>query len=307
MDNKTVDDLFHAYINSYKVKANLKESTVSTYTYRYNCHLQPYYGRLSPTKITETSIIEYTNMLLKEHSAKTVRDILSLLNNILAYGKIDIMIYKPSVKVKEIGVLNDDGWDRLIRYCSTHLSYLEIGMLIVIFTGMRIGEICALKRENIDFGKGIIKIRSTMQRIKNLDQNAKTKTKIILDIPKSPKAERDIPVNAFLLNLFIYYYENLPADAYLLTGKPDKFMEPRLVSYHYKKFLKKLDIEDINFHALRHTFATHFYRETHDTKALADILGHANVCTTLNTYVHADMENKRNLIEKTFIRYDKIS
>ncbi len=143
MDNKTVDDLFYEYISSYKVQANLKESTISTYTYRYTCHLQPYYGHLSPLEITETSIIKYTNLLLKKHKAKTVRDILSLLSNILKFGKIDITIYKPSVKVKEIRVLNDDGWDRLIRYCSTHLSYLELGILIVIFTGMRIGEICA--------------------------------------------------------------------------------------------------------------------------------------------------------------------
>lgn len=71
--------------------------------------------------------------------------------------------------------------------------------------------------------------------------------------------------------------------------------------------MEKLEIDYINFHALRHTFATKFYKETHDTKALAEILGHQNTSTTLNTYVHADIENKRDLIEKTFFKHDKIS
>ncbi len=305
MENKTLDDLFCEYINSYKARTRLKQSTISTYTNSYTNYIHPYFKNLKLFEIDEFHVMNYTNILLKHYASKTINDILNLLNNILNFAGISIDIYKPKIETKEVKVITDNSLAILINFCSSHFSNINLGILIVIFTGMRIGEICALQWRDIDLDIGIIKINKTMQRIKNTDPKSKFKTKIIIDSPKSNKSKRKIPINNFLLTL-LRYLKRKP-NAYILTGKSKKFMEPRVLEYHYKKILEELKIDYINFHALRHTFATRFYRETNDTKALAEILGHQNVSTTLNIYVHSDIENKRNLIEKTFFNHDKIS
>ncbi len=305
MENRTLDDLFCEYINSYKARTRLKQSTISTYTNSYTNYIHPYFKNLKLFEIDEFHVMNYTNILLKHYASKTINDILNLLNNILNFAGISIDIYKPKIETKEVKVVTDNSLAILINFCSSHFSSINLGILIVIFTGMRIGEICALQWRDIDLDTGIIKINKTMQRIKNTDPKSKFKTKIIIDSPKSNKSKREIPINNFLLTLL--RYRKRKPNAYILTGKSKKFMEPRVLEYHYKKILEELKIDYINFHALRHTFATRFYRETNDTKALAEILGHQNVSTTLNIYVHSDIENKRNLIEKTFFNHDKIS
>ncbi len=305
MENRTLDDLFYEYINSYKARTRLKQSTISTYTNSYTNYIHPYFKNLKLFEIDEFHVMNYTNILLKHYASKTINDILNLLNNILNFAGISIDIYKPKIETKEVKVVTDNSLAILINFCSSHFSCINLGILIVIFTGMRIGEICALQWRDIDLDTGIIKINKTMQRIKNTDPKSKFKTKIIIDSPKSNKSKREIPINNFLLTLL--RYRKRKPNAYILTGKNKKFMEPRVLEYHYKKILEELKIDYINFHALRHTFATRFYRETNDTKALAEILGHQNISTTLNIYVHSDIENKRNLIEKTFFGHDKIS
>lgn len=145
MENKTMDDIFYAYINSYKSKTRLKQSTISTYINSYINYIKPYFADVSPLGITETGIMEYTNLLLKRYSTKTINDILTLLSSILNFSGITIAIYKPKIETKEIAVVNDNSLDKLIRFCSSHFSYINLCILIVVFTGMRIGEICALQ------------------------------------------------------------------------------------------------------------------------------------------------------------------
>ncbi len=166
--------------------------------------------------------------------------------------------------------------------------------------GIRLGEICALKWEDINFQTQTLKINKTIQRIKNLDENAVTKTKIIIDAPKSQKSIRDIPIPSFMLDLL----EKNKADknSYLLTGTP-KYIEPRVYQDMFKKYLKESGINDIKFHALRHTFATRAIEKDFDIKSLSEILGHSSVKFTLERYVHPSDEYKRQNMEKLSVLY----
>ena len=159
---------------------------------------------------------------------------------------------------------------------------------------MHIGEICALKWNNIDLNAGTISVYQTLQRLQ--DKENKGKTKILITEPKSQSSKRIIPIPAFLTELLKQIRPASPC-AYILTGDK-KFMEPRTLENIFKKCLSDCDIQCINFHALRHTFATRCVEACFDIKTLSEILGHSNVSTTLNLYTHPTLEHKRANMNK---------
>ena len=110
--------------------------------------------------------------------------------------------------------------------------------------------------------------------------------------PKSGNSVRDIPIPEFILER-LEIIKGMPQEAYILTGRSDKFVEPRSMENLFKRCLKECRMEEINYHALRHTFATRCIEAGFDVKSLSEILGHANVNITLNRYVHSSMEQKR--------------
>jgi integrase len=134
-----------------------------------------------------------------------------------------------------------------------------------------------------------------MQRIKNMSENAENKTKIIITPPKSQKSVRDIPIPKFLLP-FLKAFET-PPNAYFLTGSAD-FIEPRTMQNKFKNYLKLAEIKGANFHQTRHTFATNAVEQGFDVKSLSEILGHADVKTTLELYVHPSFKMKRKYMDK---------
>lgn len=117
--------------------------------------------------------------------------------------------------------------------------------------------------------------------------------KVIIDTPKSKKSIRDIPLVDDLVLLARNLYQGIPPNAFLLTGEQGRFMEPRLLEDRYAKILEHLKIKGKNLYSIRHTFATTFYQKTHDVKSLSEILGHSDVKTTLNRYVHPCEDIKR--------------
>lgn len=161
---------------------------------------------------------------------------------------------------------------------------------------MRIGELCALKWENIDLINGIIKITATLQRIPDINGESDKKTKIIITEPKTPSAKRTIPLPGFLIKR-LKCIEPKTDNAFLLTGT-ERFTEPRAFTYVFKKNLKESGVPDINFHALRHTFTTRCIENDFEPKALSEILGHSSVNTTLGIYTHPSVEYKRESINR---------
>lgn len=199
--------------------------------------------------------------------------------------KTEIQIFTKAEQLKLEEVLLDD------------LTLEKFGIFFCLYTGLRIGEICALRWENIDIETKRIFIRKTITRIKNPDDDANGKTMIVIDDPKSISSIREIPIPEFLLPMLKQFEQSVQPNYYFITGT-DQFLETRTYFNHYKKILKTVGLEHYNFHALRHTFATRCVENGSDAKTLSEILGHANVKITLDRYVHPNYENKVRLMNQ---------
>ena len=174
------------------------------------------------------------------------------------------------------------------------MSLKNIGILICLYTGLRVDEICALHWNDISLKEKTLYIHQTLQRLQNENINGK-KTSLILSTPKSSCSIRTIP----LPDDIAVVLDNFPCkkEGYLLTGT-DSCIEPRTMQNHFKHVLKEATIEETNFHTLRHTFATRCVEAGFDIKSLSEILGHSNVNITMNRYVHPTLELKRQNMQR---------
>lgn len=273
----------------------VKESSLAKYKSLTEKHIKPYFEKISVEKISEYAVREFANSLTQNgYSAKTVKIALSVLEGLLLYSglKIDFSFkrFVPKSTKRETRILSENEQKSLESYLLHDNDPCKTGVLTALYTGIRIGELCALKWENISLAEGYIKITSTLQRIQQLDGTADEKTKIIITEPKTFASKRIIPLPDFIVER-LRNVENKKS-AYLLTGA-EKFIEPRGLSYEFKKYLKECGIDDINFHALRHSFATRCVEADFEPKTLSEILGHSSVGTTLGIYTHPSLEYKR--------------
>ena len=297
-------DIVYEWMCAAKIRT--KESTYARYVALIEAHVLPSLGAKSLEQISVSCIEEYIDSLLRIGrldkagglSSKTVSDILVIIKSILTHADDNGHVVKGnfsrvSVKRKEpeIHVLSDADQTKLIEYLLADTDLYKLGILICLFTGMRLGEICALKWNDVDLSLKIIHVRRTMQRIKNIDEYEKKKTKIVETEPKSQKSLRDIPIPDCLYTLLIHFKTN--GTCYCLTGSAETFVEPRKLQYHFTKIIRDCGLQKINYHALRHTFATKCIELGFETKSLSEILGHSNVNITLNRYVHSSFELKR--------------
>lgn len=276
------------------VKISCKKSSYSNYEYMAYAHLIPTFGKYKRRQINKNIINEFTEKLLSHGLApKTVKDILIMLQQILKYHNVDVSISMPKIPKKEIQILTKEHQLLLEKKLGNCIIEEDIGILLCLYTGLRIGELCGLKWEQIDLEQKIIRIEKTLIRVKNDNKNVKNKTIVILDEPKSTSSIRSIPIPNFLIPKL----EKLKKDGFcfFLTGT-ENFIEPRSYTNHYKRIMKSIDISEYNFHALRHTFATRCIESGCDPKTLSEILGHSNVKITLDRYVHPSFDNKVRLI-----------
>ena len=300
------------------IRKRVKESTYIRYKNIIRNHIIPEIGVLDPEKIDARMVNHYADYLLEKGkkgrsaeglSAKYVRDIVSILKLIMQYyssyygrkiAVIDKLDIRREDKESAMRVLSVTEQNMLCRYLREESSFLNLGILLSLFTGIRIGELCALKWKNIRLDDSVLYIRHTMQRLQNDESGSRVKTRILISVPKSKSSSRCIPIPEFMCTVLGEYKDSFPVEeeAYLLTGDSEKYIEPRTMQYRFKKVLQICGIEDANFHSLRHTFATRCVEAGFDIKSLSEILGHANVNITLNRYVHPSMELKRQNMSK---------
>ena len=181
------------------------------------------------------------------------------------------------------------------NYLFQHPDPLELGILTALYGGLRIGELCALQWKDIHFESGIIQISKTILRIQKEDRNDKKKTQVLIGHPKTDSSKRLIPMPAFILEFLGNFRQG--SEIYLITGTKF-YMEPRMCLEKYKKILKKAGLDSYTFHTLRHTFATRCVEKGFDPKSLSEILGHANVNTTLQNYVHPSIDLKKEQMDR---------
>ena len=270
-------------------------------------YILPEYGDKELSDITNENLICFANNLritggVKKTglAASTVSEIITTMNALRIYAlKRDYSVIfdtdcvtvkqeKPNIRVFSIAEENC-----LIAYLKENMNLTELGIMLCLYTGIRIGELCALKWSDIDLKEKTMRIGRTMQRLRVEGKKHKTEVKILE--PKSSHSVRTIPLPDTFMELLSKYHTD---EAFLLTGDQNKFAEPRTIQKRFKKILKKSGIADANFHATRHTFATRCVELGFDIKSLSEILGHASVTITMNKYVHPTMELKRENMNK---------
>lgn len=285
-------------------KQIVRESTLVKYDTVVAKHIKPKLGGLLPLALTTAVIDDFSNKLLFEDglSPKSVRDILVVLNGIIKH----ITTYFPSLKAVEINypkesrremrVLSKDEQSRLAEYLIDNIDPCKFGVLLMLLTGVRIGELCALKWENINTEEGVIYVKATMQRLRNISDDSFGKTRVIIGEPKSGNSARAIPITEPFAEL-CRKMRTSNSGAYILTATTD-YMEPRALQYRIGKYTKQCGLEGVHAHTLRHTFATRAVELGFEIKSLSEVLGHSSTTVTLERYVHSSMELKRTNMDK---------
>lgn len=280
-------------------KVLVKESTYCRYIEIVNIYIRPYFGNMYTYQINNDIVNKYIFNLVHKNKLnnKTIKDITVLIKQIFKYAYINLNVVSPKCNKESIKILNKEEQEKLEKYLCSNINEINICILLCLYTGLRIGEVCALKWKNIDLDNGILNVTNTILRIKDLEGN-NNKTKVIISTPKSYKSIRNIPIPFEILNYLKVLYKKVNNDEnYILTNNL-KYLEPRSFYYHYKKITKELELLKYNFHVLRHTFATRCISLGFDYKTLSEILGHSDVKITLSIYVHPSDELKIKSMEK---------
>ena len=287
----TVKELFSEWLSA--VKLRVKSSTYANYQMKVDKHILPKFGGMRYEMLTVQMLNNFIQEKLdSDLSAKYVSDIIIVFKSMAKYTdkihefrNILADVELPKVHRSETVLLTRNQQLHLCRYLQRNPCTTSLCVLLSLYTGLRVGEVCGLMWRDIDFEKSVLAVRRTVQRIRNGDRS----TCILADTPKSRTSRRSIPIPKFLIKLLRESRSN--ENCYILSGS-NHIIEPRTLQRRFKSILKKADLPSVSYHSLRHAFATNCLQAGFDVKTLSEILGHASVETTLNRYVHTSMERK---------------
>ena len=303
MGQKTIREISVAW-KEYK-QPYVKQSTMAAYVLILENHILPNFGEseiLHEQAVQDFVLRKIENGL----SVKSVKDILIVLEMVMKFGvKNEWMDYQewdikyPSSSTnKELEVLSVANHKKILNHIQSHFSFTGLGIYISLCTGLRIGEVCALKWSDINVSEGTITVNRTIERIYIIDGMEKH-TELVINTPKTQNSCREIPMTKELLAMVKPLKKVVNEDFYVLTN--DEYpTEPRTYRNYYGKLMEKLGIPKLKYHGLRHSFATRCIEAGCDYKTVSVLLGHSNISTTLDLYVHPNMEQKKRCIAKVF-------
>ena len=303
MIHKTVREIAAAW-KEYK-RPYVKQSTMAAYVLILENHVLPYFG--DGDSLHEQEVQAFVLQKLgRGLSVKTVKDILIVLKMVMKFGvKNEWMTYYewdikyPTTSTnKELEVLSVANHRKILNYIQSHFTFTGLGIYISLSTGLRIGEICALKWSDINVTDGTITVSRTIERI-YIIEGEKKHTELVINTPKTKNSCREIPMSKELLAMIKPLKKVVNEDFYVLTND-ERPTEPRTYRNYYNGLMVKLDIPKLKYHGLRHSFATRCIEAGCDYKTVSVLLGHSNISTTLNLYVHPNMEQKKRCISKMF-------
>lgn len=289
----------------------VKESTYSVYSNIVVNHLVPKFGKIELKKISENMIQDFAFHLLQKGRLdgqgglceRATKDIIVVLKTSLRDAMRQRIIPSTEFEIKfpnkqssrKVIVMSKTEQQKLIQAIYLDLNLKTAGIMLALHTGLRIGEICGLKWSDIDFENKIMHVNRTLQRVYQKDLDGKGKSKIVISSPKSKSSRRSIPLSSSLLPI-LRKIAPLSNDVFFISGS-EKCIEVRTYRTFFENFLEKNEVGRINFHVLRHTFATRCIEAGGDCKTVSELLGHSTVTMTLNLYVHPQLEQKRRCVE----------
>lgn len=289
----------------------VKESTFAAYSSIVVNHLIPQLGHFPIEAISEELIQDYALSLLRSGRLdgqggireRSARGIIVVLKNSLRDAMKQKLLPPTEINIRfpnkqdrfKINIVPKPDQQRLIQAIYLDLSTRSAGILLALYTGLRIGEVCGLKWGDIDFENKMLNVQRTCQRVYRKHLDGTGKSKIVIASPKTRSSLREVPLSSIILPVLKKLAIASP-DAFFLSGT-EKCVEVRTFRTFFEDFLKKNEIAKNNFHSLRHTFATRCIEAGGDCKTVSELLGHATVNMTLNLYVHPQIEQKRKCVE----------
>ncbi len=307
---KTYNDCLDSWLEY--VKPRVKESSYVRYYNIAKNHFRPALGELEVNDIRTPDVERFVSHLLKSGqknggglSSSNAANILVVLRDTFRFAEMQglrvqcrfdrLQLRRNSEEVK---VLSRHDEDLLVFHLTADPTKYKTGVMLALCTGIRIGELCALQWKNISLDDKLMRICATLQRVQIPGSTDSPKTHVVLSEPKSDAARRIIPLPDFLVPMMGKH--KAPPDAFFLSGEADRRIEPRVMQIKFKEYLTAAGVKDVNFHVLRHTFATRCVEAGFDIKSLSELLGHSNVQMTLNKYVHSTLEQKRINMDKLY-------
>ena len=303
MIHKTVREIATAW-KEYK-RPYVKQSTMAAYVLILENHILPCFG--DSDSLHEQAVQAFVLQKLENDlSVKTVKDILIVLKMVMKFGvKNEWMAYYewdikyPTTSTgKELEVLSVANHRKILNYIQSHFTFTGLGVYISLSTGLRIGEICALKWSDVNVADGTITVSRTIERI-YIIEGEKKHTELVINSPKTKNSCREIPMSKELLAMIKPLKKVVNDNFYVLTND-ERPTEPRTYRNYYNELMAKLGIPKLKYHGLRHSFATRCIEAGCDYKTVSVLLGHSNISTTLNLYVHPNMEQKKRCIARMF-------
>lgn len=290
-------------------KKTIKESSYNKYLTSIENNIIPYLGNINIKKIKDSDIYDFFNkeeiLALSDSTRKILYIIINSSINycvdnkyIKSFPKLKVKLKVPKHKViyftkKEQYIFE--------KYILNNINLNNLGLLLDLYTGIRIGELCALQWKDIDFINNTISITKTVQRVKNQDKNSEFKTKLIVTEPKTEHSIRTIPVPKFVMTILKEYRQD---DEIFIFNNSKNPKDTRAFEKYFERVLKKCKIKNINFHSLRHTFATRSRESGMDIKILSELLGHSSYKITLEIYVHTSLDFKKDSVN-SLVKYLK--
>lgn len=289
----------------------LKGGTISKYRQLISGQIVPSLGKMAVEDITAVIINQFLREKLTNGRAdgkgglspSTVKTIMDIVLAARRYASENGLceplagkVFRPAIQSKEARVLDMGEQRKLEAFLKEEPCRVKVGICLALHAGLRLGEICALSWNDVDFAEKVIHIRHTVARVMNSKGD---KTCYVLDSPKTKSSKRDIPMTDYLFTMLSESLRDARSPFVVSAGR-EEFLNPRSLESMFIRVLRKASLPRYNFHALRHTFATRCVEAGVDVKTLSEILGHSSVKITLDIYVHSSMELKRLQLEKLY-------
>lgn len=283
----------------------VKKSTFAAYDLLLKNHILPAFGEM--TDIDEDDAQHFVISKLQDGlSQKYVKDMLVVMRMVLSFGEKHGMTDYKRISVRfptgrkdlNIEVLSKKEQKRIMSHIKSNFSFRNLGILLCLSAGLRIGEVCALTWDDINVSSGMIKVTKTIQRI-YISEEGHGHTELHIGSAKSQHSIREIPIANEIMNI-IRPLKRIVNGSYYVLSNSAKPIEPRAYRNYYQHLMKEIGIPRLKFHGLRHSFATRCIESKCDYKTVSVLLGHSNISTTLNLYVHPNSEQKQRCVEQMF-------
>ncbi len=283
-----------------EIREKRRHATYIKYQGIYRKHIQP---KLGNTAISQVSMEMVCECISGELSNNSIKSIYCVLNQIITFGTnhyhtqpLKLVRASRYTRLEPVKALNFKEQNQLLKIICQDMDIYKAGIYLCLATGLRLGEICALRWTDIDLENHMLYVKRTVQRI--AVENESSKTILLETPPKTLHSIREIPIPEQLSKLLKTYRKE---NSYVLGG--NRPMEPRTYQYKFKTYLAAAGIDSKNFHILRHTFATNCISNGADVKSVSEMLGHSDVKITLNRYVHPSLNTKRSYLNALVTQY----